>query len=313
MVTKEIIQKWMLENKGSILQDPEDPEVFTGYVTFTPERASSALESNVRNRKMGTNRQVPALVEVMEDGLWDSNVSKINFNRNSELSDGQNRLFAGVKSNTTFRCLVTWGVKSTAQLVTDRRGTRTLSDDLSISGYQNVHNLSAIAKIMYLRQQGRDVKQIINKGASMNKVPDVSVYNFFLEHEDAVIESQRLATRTYRSVRDLHINGATLNVLAIEFDSINREDARAFWERLSDGITTTEDDPVIMLRKRLSENARSKTSKIPKPVEAALIIKAWNYYIRGETTKCLKFTSGGSNPEPFPEIYNPYLESEEAD
>lgn len=308
MVTREQIMGWMVEDGGSVLYDTKNPGVFTGYVTFTPDRAKSALENNTHNRKMGTGKQFPILKNVMQNGLWDANVSKINFEADGTLSDGQNRLYTGMHSQTTFRCLVTWGIDRTAQLVTDRRGARVLSDDLHIAGVKSANRVSAITKVYYFREEkGYEVKTIINKGSVLVSAPDTVLFRYFFDNAEKIKAGQLLVDRVMDSVRDLKISASTMNVLVIEFDKISTHDAAVFWDRLSTGITPAENDPVIMLRKRLSENARAGANKMPRPVEAALIIKAWNFYMSGETPKLLKYTAGGANPEPFPEIYNPYI------
>lgn len=307
MVTREQIMGWMVEDGGNILYDNKAPGVFTGYVTFTPERAESALENNTHNRTMGTKKQFPVLKSVMQNRLWDANVSKINFESDGTLSDGQNRLYAGAHSQTTFRCLVTWGVERSAQLVTDRRGSRTLSDDLHIAGVTQSKQTAAITKVYYYRAIGYDVKSIINKGGILVTVPDSVLYRYYMDNAEKIKAGQLLVERVKNSVSDLKINRSIMNVLVIEFDKISEKDAAVFWERLSTGTTTIENDPVVLLRKRLADNARANVNKLAKHVEAALIIKAWNFYMSGETPKLLKYTSGGANPEPFPEIYNPYI------
>lgn len=308
MVDENIIKKWMQEDGGTILYDPLHPGVFTGYVRFTPERAASALENNTHNRKMGDNRQIPPLMDAIIKGYWDDNVAKLNFAKVGWISDGQNRLKSCVRTNTSIRCLVTWGVEESAQLVTDRRGNRTLSNDLSINGFKNANSLAAITRVLYLLDNGATARQLINKGITLASAPDIVTYNYFCQNADRCIETTKLVGRMQNSVRDLRINGSTMNVLVYEFDRINELDALNFWERLSSGIAECEDDPIIALRMKLADNAKSKLNKMPNSVVAALIIKAWNYYMAGETVKQLKFRAGGANPEEFPEIYNPYVE-----
>lgn len=310
MVTKADVIGWMLENRGQMIVDPDDSNIITGYVTFTPERAESALENNTKNRKMGVYNQVPGLKEALLNGLWDPNVSKISFAADGTLSDGQNRLFSVKETGVPMRTLVTWGVGEDAQLVTDRRGTRTLTNDIEIAGFSQANHLAAITRIKYLRdEKGLDLKTIITRGrVATTSISDIVLYKYFMSHSDEIIEEMKLARKIYFSLRDLDINGSVINLLSFEFNNINSEDAWCFWSRLSTGVTTNEYDPVTLLRKRLSENARSKTNKIPQIVMAALIIKAWNLFERGETAKQLKYASGGARPEPFPEIYNPYEE-----
>lgn len=310
MVTKELLKVWMHENKGAILYDELHYGVFTGYVTFTPARAKIALENNIRNRKVN-DTQINVVKEAMSNNLWDDNVSKINFASSGELSDGQHRLIACVRSGITFRCMVTWGVTRTAQLATDRRGARSLSDDLEIAGYKNTVNLAAVARVVYQFQRGSSVSQIIAKSTSVtSNASDQMIFNFFLNRQDEIIEKERVVSRVYTSLRDLHISKTVLNPLVIEFDRISKEDAEAFWKQLSSGFARFENDPIFILRKRFIDDAKSNTSNLPAIVKTALIIKAWNMYMTGTTVKQLKWTSGGANPEKFPEIYNPNTEEE---
>lgn len=310
MITKELLKMWMHENKGAILYDELHYGVFTGYVTFTPARAKMALENNIRNRKVN-DTQVGVVKEAMSNNLWDDNVSKINFASSGELSDGQHRLIACVKSGITFRCLVTWGVSRTAQLATDRRNARSLSNDLEIAGYKNSVNLAAVIRTIYLLQSGNSVAQIITKSSAVSSyASDQMLYNFFLNRQDEIIEKERIVSKVWVSLRDLNISKFVLNPLVLEFDRINKEDAEAFWKQLASGFARFENDPILLLRKRFIDDAKSTTSHLSAIVKTALIIKTWNMYMTGTASKQLKWTSGGANPEKFPEIYNPNTEEE---
>ena len=312
MITKEILQDWMSENNGYILYDQLHNGVFTGYVMFTPERAKSALENNTQNRKLGLKSQVPSLREAIKNGLWDDNVSKINFDKNGVLSDGQNRLWACVYENLPIRTLVTWGVDESTQLSTDRRGTRTLSDDLEIRGVKSANKIAAITRILYQRDEGFTVKQILVRGTGIRQrsTVDAMLLNYYMKNVDRITYVSKLTERVRSSVYELHINSEVLNILVNEFNNVNPDDAKCFWERLSTGYTTIENDPVTALRKRFIRTADKNKETINKDVQAALIIKAWNCFEKGITVQTLKFASGGAYPEQFPEIYNPYLDGD---
>lgn len=307
MLDKNTLKKWMLEDNGRILYDPVHPGIFSGYVTFTPERASLALENNTHNRPLGVRKQLPPICESIKEGYWNDNVSKINFAKDGTLSDGQHRLEGACRTGMAIRCLVTWGVDKNAQSLVDRRGNRTLADDIAMDGGKSAHNLAAITRVLYLRSLGHSPKILLNKGTQATFIPDVIYYDYYLKNKEEIVEKTKLVNRAYNSVRDLQIPGNIMNVLVIEFDSVSPSDAKVFWERLSTGLAFWENDPVVALRKKLSDNARANVNKIPNAIISALIIKAWNCFERGEQVKLLKYTAGGANPEPFPEIYNPYL------
>ncbi len=224
------------------------------------------------------------------------------------LSDGQHRTLAVKETGVPIRTMITWGVDGSAQLVTDRRGSRSLKDDLDISGFKNTSNVAAIARILYLLDtRGFTPYAVINSGAATSSVSDVVLFEYFKSKSETIIDLNKLVSRVRDSVRDLSISSKVLNVLVIEFQKVNETDAQEFWHRLSNGITQIYNDPIIVLRKRLSDNAKSKINRLSPTVEAALIIKTWNYYMRGETVGTLKFSCGGAKPEKFPEIYNPYV------
>lgn len=312
MVNKEVLQSWMEEGDGYILYDSLHPGIFTGYVNFTPERAESALENNKKNRKLGKETQIPMLRAMLRNGLWDDNVSKINFDKLNILSDGQNRLAAIVEEGLPGRCLVTYGVEPTAQHVTDRRGTRSLADDIEIAGYQNSNRLAAMTRVLYARNvQNFPVHQIIVRSGKSRSEIDPILFNYFVNHDADVIAANKLVVDVMGKVKHLEIDKSLLNVLVPTFHRINEADAHSFWHRLSvGGGTENPDDPIVRLSKRLLDNAQRKTAKLPKVTEGALIIKSWNLYVKGDTTGTLKYTAGGASPEQFPKIYNPYTEEE---
>lgn len=305
MVNKEILQGWMSENNGYILYDPLHPGVFTGYVTFTPERSKSALENNTRNRNIKMT-QLEELTEQMKNGNWDENVGTITFDKNGVISNGQHRFESSVKTGITFRNLVTYGVSDRTQHYTDRGASRKLEDDFSIDKLKNSKNLSTITRTHYLINAKQfSVKAIITKVKTASCVPDSVLYDYFYENKTEIIRLERLYANTYLKVKLLKI-GEVLKTLVLLFDRINSEDAYRFWEKLGKGYSEIEDDPIMLLRSRLAKHADNNQNKLTQPTIAALIIKAWNAYERGETVKQLKFMAGGANPESFPEIYNPY-------
>lgn len=311
MIDEIIIKQWMLENNGNILYDTLHPGIFAGYVTFTPERSASALENNTRNRKLKDKTQIPILINAMRSGEWDENIEPISFTKNGVMSNGQHRCEGSVRGNVTFRNLVIYGVSDRSQHYTDRGQTRKLSEDLQIDGFKNTNHLAAIIRVVYRRNVKKlPIKSILNRTIEMSAISDSVLYDFFYDHKDEIVKKERFTAGIYNSVIHLGIPGEIVNILSLEFDRISKNDAECFWERLSSGFTTVENDPIMILRDRLSKNKDNKQNKLSDIILAAFFIKTWNAYMKGETIKSLKFSAGGSNPESFPEIYNPYLEGD---
>lgn len=310
MLTEKEIQKWMLEDGGAILYDNKNPGVFTGYVIFTPERAKAALENNTHNRRVN-QMSINVLADTMSRGFWDPNVSKINFDENMILSDGQHRLITAGKTGTTIRTLVTVGLTPQAQTVTDRRGNRQLGDDLEMNHVQNARRAAALTRICCYLEDGASVSQMINwNDRTTGKFSDRALLDYYTANKDRISRYCSLSQSVYKRVHELKVPGKVINILTVAFDQVNETDAWTFWKRLGGGVYETETDPIRLLRIRLVNNANSTTNKLTKHIVAALIIKAWNAFERGEMVKQLKYTAGGTRPEPFPEIYNPYAMEE---
>ena len=309
MLDKDTIMKWMIEDGGNILFDPKNPQIFNGYVTFTKESAEMALENNTKNRSLNRDR-VFAAAEALVGGWWDANVSKINFASDGTLSDGQHRLTAAAETDIPMRVLVTWGVTKNAQRVTDRRGSRILADDLVIDGYNDARTLAALSRLSYARAKGVSLRDMMLQGRCTTKYPDVAVYYYFKGNEERIIREKSIANSVRRQVKALGIRRSIINVLAVEFDKISPDDAASFWTRLKTGGEGYDGDPINLLHNRLMKNALSNSARIPTVVMAALIIKAWNAYEKGEAVRSLRYYAGGDKPEEFPEIYDPNAQND---
>lgn len=307
MLTKETLKQWMFEDGGSILHNHRHPGVFTGYVNITPERANLILEHNTRNR-MVNRINVHQLVTSIEEGLWDEDISKINFDANMILSDGQHRILSVIKSGVPIRVMVTVGVKPSAQGVTDRRGNRTLADDLSIAGVPNAKKIAALTRLHCLDEKGYPAIQLLQiSGNAYGSLPDAKLFEHYKANKEVIEKMRMHADHVASLTRPFRLNNRIINILSYLFAKVSEEDAEEFWRALSTGKVRMEDDPIPQLRTKLINNATSPTKDIPLLVLAALIIKAWNYFEKGEAVKQLKYTAGGAHPESFPEIYNPYV------
>jgi len=295
MIDKKELMEWMHENG----------------VTFTPERANDFLESNTHNRKLGLKKQIPQIKKDIQKGKWDDNIAKINIAKDGTISDGQNRLYSCVSTGKNIRTLVTYGVEPKAQLSTDRKGQRTLADDLEIAQFKDARSVAAIGRIEYLRSNGIKLSSIIKDGSVSSDVPDREIYDFIMENAGDIREKTKKVEKVYRGLCGLRVNKKVISVLVIEFDEINQEDAKAFWDKLKQAIPGETNDPVLVLKTRIVKMAEeNKGTKINDGLQAALIIKAWNCYMKGEKIKKLTYRMGGVNPEQFPEIYNPYTYEE---
>jgi hypothetical protein len=107
-------------------------------------------------------------------------------------------------------------------------------------------------------------------------------------------------TRARRLRKHIKIRPGIWGALIYVFSQIDDEDTDGFLEPIRTGLGLSETDPRFHLRQFLLNEMRSR-AQTPPWLQAALVIKAWNAYRAGDEMRSLRFRSGGSNPEDFPE------------
>jgi len=101
-------------------------------VTITPEFASYLLEYNTANFRKETQFLIKEYAKEMSLGHWSISNSPISFNIDGILDDGQNRLYACVKSKTSFNSDILLGQPLEAAKNYDCGKNRTVSERLQV-------------------------------------------------------------------------------------------------------------------------------------------------------------------------------------
>jgi hypothetical protein len=81
----------------------------------------------------------------------------------------------------------------------------------------------------------------------------------------------------------------------------NPRQARLFAESLISGVGLKDNDPVYHLRARLQSD-RASVDKAPRERIMALVVKAWNAWIAGDSMMRLHFRATGPKAEAYPEL-----------
>ncbi|MFZ4767143.1 MAG: hypothetical protein ACOYMN_19495 [Roseimicrobium sp.] len=109
------------------------PGVRTVAVQLTPGVATRLLERNMHNRKL-SEKVIQKYVSEIRAGEWRLTPGGIGFNDRGELVDGQHRLHAIVRAQTTVPMLITLSLPAASQEKVDRQRRRTLFDALFLAG-----------------------------------------------------------------------------------------------------------------------------------------------------------------------------------
>lgn len=257
--------------------------------TVTPDIAAEWLVGNTHNRSM-KDRAVHKYAADMVAGEWDLNGESIKFNGDGRLLDGQNRLLAVVEAGVAIRTVVVRGIAAQSQETVDVGVPRGLADVLKLRGETSTTELGA-AISAYWRFR-RDPT-----GMATTDYPSIHVALALLEENPGLRESVRAADVIRRAIGFRSGIAAPLHYIT---NSIDSEDAEAFWQRLTVGADLETNDPIFVLRGVILADRPMHGQKMTKVRLWALSVKAWNAYREGRRVSLLVWRPGGARPESFP-------------
>ncbi len=255
-----------------------------------PDKARQYLEKNISNRRLRLNA-VNQMVSDMQNGRWRTNGSPLRFDENGRFVDGQHRLHAVIKSNTTQTFLVVYDVPCDAHNTIDIDSkARSASDILSFNDVTSATTIAAIARRIILWNKGRvAVGKTTRHSISNSEIVEYCLNNDLLEYA-------RFAGVLYDKAP--FFGKSSIGFIFWLLSSIDYEQAVDFLRSLHDGIGLDERSPIYLLRRRLEKDLFSK-SKLPGSEKQAILIKAWNLYRKGETVKLLKYSVEEEKPMPI--------------
>lgn len=258
-------------------------------VYITPQVAQKYLSHNTQNRKESP-RNVNFLVDQMKKGLFLENGESIVFDVNNNLTDGQHRLMAILKSGIPYHIPVVRGVQKNTMATYDTGKNRSSIDILNLNGFKNATNLSALVKLIY-KYETRNSKA---SGASTkNRIEGLTnqqVLNYCLQNNDWLQGLIRNSANLYSKAKTRVLGVSNLSFIAYTVGGRKpNEQVYDFMKNIY-GITRTEGTATSYLYSRLYN---SKINKEPLNFywTLGMSLKAWNYFIDGNpSVRFFKFS-----------------------
>ena len=243
---------------------------------ITPDVAKALLQMNTNNFRNADPHRVEKYALEMESGKWECNGDTIKIN-GTTLLDGQHRLMAVIKSNSTIESLVARGVETDASTI-DRGKPRSIGQYCAHIGVKHASTVAAIARLAVFYENGHWGKTSINS----NDVLDSKIIEM-VEANKSVLEScARICNPTTRIISP-SIIGAIMFIGCDKRDPQLRSSAMWFVEKLVKGDDLCDVDAVFHLRNRFLN--QSKGSGLSRPYKRWLATIAWNRTMAGESTK----------------------------
>lgn len=239
---------------------------------ITPDTARAMLTTSKGNRSL-KSAKVESLVRDIQRGKFALNGESIIVSDSGNLLDGHHRLTACVKANSAIWSVVVRGIPEAAGKTQDTGASRTSGDHLSLSGYPNSNNLSAVICCILSAEKGRP--------RSAN--PSTTEVFDFIEANPDIHESAKFAaTKAYP--RAGNILGA---IYFAACRNGEREVAQRFKEVFATGVPAYSGCPAHLLRERLNKQAL-KGEKLPLQMVHRLFAAAWEKFRIGKPAKTLK-------------------------
>lgn len=269
-------------------------KITTGVEEITPAIAVKWLESNTHNRKL-KEKVVAAYASMMLKDEWEVNGEAIKFDVNHVLLDGQHRLWAVIEANKSIRTLVIRGLPPEVMDTLDTGRMRSAADVLQIEGQPNALVLASAAKMVYSYQLG-DWGKV--EGRLFKNVPNRTVLETVASNNNLLeavkfVDSRR---KELSAFIPMSLGTATYYI----FWRVSPEMAEEFFTSFAGGADLGEGNPILNLRNTLYRIKRDNRTDLEH--KAALIIKAWNLFIRGKTSARLDWRK---TIEEFPVVDHP--------
>lgn len=249
--------------------------------TITPDMARYWLEENRRNRPV-KDMVVRRYAEAIKADQWEVNGGTIKFASNGDLLDGQHRLRAVIQSGIAIQSYIIRDLPHKVFDIIDTGANRSISDVLALEGEENCHGLGPVLRMLYIEDQLGSVRELNAKLARV--VTNRDLMETLEKHPNI-----RNSINYVGGIRDLNsiLSISLATYCHYHFSKIQSHHADGFFVRLPKITEYVEDDPVIVLRTRLSGIRRSSTAGRLESI--ALTIKAWNAYRQQKVIRSLQW------------------------
>jgi hypothetical protein len=207
-------------------------------VIMTPTLAREILGKNTRNRTIRQNR-IERYAAEMAAGRWKQNGETISISDKNNLMNGQHRLLAVIKADTSVKMTIAEGIDETAFSTIDSGLSRTGGDVLAMRGVSNFNQVSAMVRMILNYKDGSS----INTPRSPFQI------------EEAIIKHPEIAQYAtsfgplFNIGRSVAVSVCTIADLFSDEDS--SEDIEEFVRGVSTGVNLSQFDPRLTFRNKL--------------------------------------------------------------
>ena len=252
--------------------------------TITPAKAQEYLNKSGGNRNI-SKPVVESYAATMKAGKWLLNGESITFDLDDVLLNGHHRLHAIILAGVPIKSFVTRGVEHECFTTFDCGRHRTVGQ---LIGMQGVKNYISVASSVHTAARIMNGYSISNGSSAKDmRKTNTDMIDFFNHDREFFIEIGSLVKGIVSNARILEgsLIGGSIYYL-VRIGGYDKEYVVNFFRQLC-SLDTCENTTIDLLRKRLLKNSASATSKMPRPLIFAFVIKTWNAYVLNKPIKTL--------------------------
>ena len=267
------------------ITQPIDEEMTSRIVLITPRIALQWLKRNDVNRTF-SRANARVLTSEMSRGFWKANGESIVFDTDGVLIDGQHRLQAVLSAGHEYLAPVITGVLAEARPTVDTGMKRSTANNFQMAGESNAGTLAATI-ILWKGYQARIVKEMTHPELRLS----VSGAMDYLKEWPGLREAAT-AARKLRPAATGRMLVPTSEVAMVWFAIVSsgasKSRANEFMGSVLSGFDLSPGNPILALRRRLSDHMRTG-HRMHKRERLALLLKTWQLWSTGQTRKVIRW------------------------
>ena len=251
---------------------------------ITKSIATDLLNMNTKNRRV-KNGNIKLIKHELENGLFKFNGESIIVGKSGILLDGQHRLLAVEETGIPMKSIIVYDVDDSVFSTIDTGMSRTNADVLSIKGIPNYSTVAKVSKMLIMFARGENN---LNGRDKSYKISNEEVLRFAIEHNDVLQQIMTKSISLYNKSRLLTVSEIAFYYLVLESD--NKKLCDLFFDSLFKGISSSEFNPAIILRNKLTEFKINKNISINPAIKAKIIFKCWNKFKDNKEIKFIRIS-----------------------
>lgn len=255
-------------------------------ILITPDKAMELLKKNEAKNRRPKPGKIARYATDMKEGRWKcSTWEPIKIAEDGSLIDGQNRLYAVVKSGASILFHAAFNVPKDVFDVLDTGTPRNASDVFTIAGIKYGSAIPPIIQQFHVLKQNKNSANNVNH---TDKLTNAELLDKYYQNENYWQEVAKKSFRWYDEFQKV-VTVSVLGGFYAYLSTKSIQDAEKFMDQLATG-NGIQNNVISKLRKKMFED-RLAVRKMPIAMKFGLILKSWNTFRSKGDVKQLKFDS----------------------